>query len=62
MTRDRAWAGAFSALARAGVAVRTYAYSAPLYIHAKAIVVDPARAVPPVTDLLRRRKKSAESP
>ena len=41
MTRQREWAGAFDALARAGVAVRTYAYSAPLYIHAKAIVVDP---------------------
>ena len=41
MTRQRDWAGAFSALARAGVVVRTYAYSAPLYIHAKAIVVDP---------------------
>ena len=41
MTRQSEWAGAFSALARAGVAVRTYAYSAPLYIHAKAIVVDP---------------------
>ena len=41
MTRQRDWASAFSALARAGVAVRTYAYSAPLYIHAKAIVVDP---------------------
>jgi phosphatidylserine/phosphatidylglycerophosphate/cardiolipin synthase-like enzyme len=41
MTRQREWAGAFDALAQAGVAVRTYAYSAPLYIHAKAIVVDP---------------------
>ena len=41
MTRQSDWASAFSALARTGVAVRTYAYSAPLYIHAKAIVVDP---------------------
>jgi cardiolipin synthase len=41
MTRQSEWAGAFSTLARAGVAVRTYAYTAPLYIHAKAIVVDP---------------------
>ena len=41
MTRQSDWASAFSALARAGVEVRTYAYSAPLYIHAKAIVVDP---------------------
>ena len=41
MTRQSDWAGAFSALARTGVAVRTYSASAPLYIHAKAIVVDP---------------------
>ena len=41
MTRQSDWAGAFSALAQAGVAVRTYSASAPLYIHAKAIVVDP---------------------
>ncbi len=41
MTRQRDWFGAFSTLARAGVSVRTYAASAPLYIHAKAIVVDP---------------------
>jgi cardiolipin synthase len=41
MTRQSDWAGAFSALARTGVAVRTSSASAPLYIHAKAIVVDP---------------------
>ncbi len=41
MTRQGEWASAFDALVRAGVVVRTYAYSAPLYIHAKAIVVDP---------------------
>ena len=41
MTRQSEWAGAFDALVRAGVVVRTYSYSAPLYIHAKAIVVDP---------------------
>jgi len=44
MTRQHDWFGAFSALARAGVNVRTYAASAPLYIHAKAIVVDPGSA------------------
>jgi len=44
MTRERSWAAAFSTLARAGVRVRTYAESAPLYIHAKAIVVDPGSA------------------
>ena len=43
MTRQSEWAGAFDALARAGVAVATYDSSAPLYIHAKAIVVDPGR-------------------
>jgi phosphatidylserine/phosphatidylglycerophosphate/cardiolipin synthase-like enzyme len=41
MTRQSDWASAFSALAQSGVAVRTYSASAPLYIHAKAIVVDP---------------------
>jgi len=41
MTRQSDWASSFSALAQAGVAVRTYGASAPLYIHAKAIVVDP---------------------
>ena len=44
MTRESSWAAAFGALARAGVAVRTYAASAALYIHAKAIVVDPGTA------------------
>jgi len=44
MTRESSWAAAFSELARGGVAVRTYAASAPLYIHAKAIVVDPGTA------------------
>ena len=41
MTRQSEWAGAFDTLVRAGVVVRTYSSSAPLYIHAKAIVVDP---------------------
>ena len=41
MTRQSDWASSFSALAQTGVAVRTYGASAPLYIHAKAIVVDP---------------------
>ncbi len=41
MTRQASWSKAFDALVAAGVAVRTYAASAPLYIHAKAIVVDP---------------------
>jgi phosphatidylserine/phosphatidylglycerophosphate/cardiolipin synthase-like enzyme len=40
MTRATEWSRAFSALSTAGVAVRTYAASAPLYIHAKVIVVD----------------------
>ena len=44
MTRQRGWYSAFSTLARAGVNVRTYAASAPLYIHAKAIVIDPGTA------------------
>jgi cardiolipin synthase len=44
MTRQSDWAGAFSALAQSGVAVRTYSASAPLYIHAKAIVADPGAA------------------
>ena len=44
MTRQSDWASAFSALARTGVVVRTYSASAPLYIHAKAIVVDPGTA------------------
>ena len=41
MTRQTSWSKAFDALTAAGVVVRTYAASAPLYIHAKAIVVDP---------------------
>ena len=41
MTRQSTWTGAFNALERAGVKVRTYASSASLYIHAKAIAVDP---------------------
>ncbi|MGO8683231.1 MAG: phospholipase D-like domain-containing protein [Thermoleophilia bacterium] len=40
MTRATEWSRAFSALSKAGVTVRTYAASAPLYIHAKVIVVD----------------------
>ena len=44
MTRQSDWATAFSALVQAGVDVRTYSASAPLYIHAKAIVVDPGTA------------------
>jgi phosphatidylserine/phosphatidylglycerophosphate/cardiolipin synthase-like enzyme len=44
MTRQSSWASAFTALARSGVKVRTYSSSASLYIHAKAIDVDPGRA------------------
>lgn len=40
MTRQTDWAPDFDRLASAGVAVRTYSPTAPLYIHAKAIVVD----------------------
>ena len=40
MTRESDWADEFDGLVDAGVAVRTYAASASLYIHAKAIVVD----------------------
>lgn len=40
MTASSSWGSAFDALAKAGVAIRTYAESAPLYIHAKAIVAD----------------------
>jgi phosphatidylserine/phosphatidylglycerophosphate/cardiolipin synthase-like enzyme len=40
MTASSSWDSAFDALASAGVSVRTYAESAPLYIHAKAIVAD----------------------
>ncbi|MGH9295914.1 MAG: phospholipase D-like domain-containing protein, partial [Acidimicrobiales bacterium] len=44
MTASSSWAPAFDALVRAGVRVRTYGTSAPLYIHAKAIVADARRA------------------
>jgi phosphatidylserine/phosphatidylglycerophosphate/cardiolipin synthase-like enzyme len=40
MTYAADWRGAFEQLAACGVEVRTYAQDAPLYIHAKAIVVD----------------------
>jgi phosphatidylserine/phosphatidylglycerophosphate/cardiolipin synthase-like enzyme len=43
MTRSSDWTDSFDALARAGVQARTYASSAPLYIHAKAIDADGAR-------------------
>jgi cardiolipin synthase A/B len=42
MTRSSSWTSAFDALVRSGVLVRTYATTAPLYIHAKAIVADAA--------------------
>ena len=44
MTYDSEWSSAFSRLRDAGAHVRTYAASAPLYIHAKAIVIDGASA------------------
>lgn len=44
MTYDTAWKSSFDELTDAGVQVRTYSESAPLYIHAKAIVVDGSRA------------------
>jgi len=40
MTASSSWDSAFDALASAGATVRTYAESAALYIHAKAIVAD----------------------
>ena len=40
MTVSSSWDSAFDALAKAGVAVRTYSESAALYIHAKAMVAD----------------------
>jgi cardiolipin synthase len=40
MTYSAEWRGAFEELMSCGVAVRTYSEDAPLYIHAKAIVVD----------------------
>ena len=44
MTYSGSWATAFQKLAAAGVHVRTYAPSAPLYIHAKMILTDGATA------------------
>jgi cardiolipin synthase A/B len=44
MTYDERWRGAFDQLAGCGVAVRTYAENAPLYIHAKLIIVDAREA------------------
>ena len=38
MTYDSSWKGAFARLSAAGVHVRTYSASAPLYIHAKMIL------------------------
>jgi cardiolipin synthase A/B len=43
MTESSEWDEALDALSHAGVHVRTYAYDAPLYIHAKAISVDGRR-------------------
>ena len=40
MTYESSWREAFDELTACGVQVRTYAEDAPLYIHAKAIVVD----------------------
>jgi cardiolipin synthase A/B len=40
MTYEDSWRDAFDELAGCGVQVRTYAEDAPLYIHAKEIVVD----------------------
>lgn len=44
MTDDPEWHTAFDELSQAGVAVFTYTEDAPLYVHAKAIVADSARA------------------
>ena len=44
MTRQPRWDAALSKLTAAGVRVRTYAPTAPLYIHAKAIVADAGSA------------------
>jgi cardiolipin synthase A/B len=44
MTYDDEWNSAFQELTTAGVDVRTYAASAPLYIHAKMIIADGALA------------------
>ena len=38
MTYDSSWKGAFAQLSAAGVHIRTYSASAPLYIHAKMIL------------------------
>ncbi len=43
MTDSSEWDETLSALSHAGVHVRTFAYDAPLYIHAKAISVDGRR-------------------
>lgn len=40
MTRSSSWDTAFNQLVADGVHVATYAYSAPIYIHAKAIVIN----------------------
>jgi phosphatidylserine/phosphatidylglycerophosphate/cardiolipin synthase-like enzyme len=40
MTYDESWREAFAQLTGCGVQVRTYAEDAPLYIHAKEILVD----------------------
>jgi phosphatidylserine/phosphatidylglycerophosphate/cardiolipin synthase-like enzyme len=44
MTYSSEWRSAFTALSQAGASVRSYAANAPLYIHAKVIVADDARA------------------
>ena len=44
MTYSANWKAAFAALSNAGVHIRTYAASAPLYIHAKVIVADGRQA------------------
>ena len=44
MTYASEWKKAFAALTSAGASVRTYAANAPLYIHAKVIVADNAKA------------------
>jgi phosphatidylserine/phosphatidylglycerophosphate/cardiolipin synthase-like enzyme len=44
MTYESEWARAFSTLARCGVSIRVYHGETPIYIHAKLLVVDGARA------------------
>jgi phosphatidylserine/phosphatidylglycerophosphate/cardiolipin synthase-like enzyme len=44
MTYASEWKSTFSALTQTGAQVRTYAANAPLYIHAKMIIADNARA------------------